>query len=58
MIATIMLHVARSYSANNSRAIIITLVTELCASRIGGRIKFEGKINSRKYGIRYTGITD
>ena len=38
---------------NNSRAIIITLVTELCASRIEGRIKFEGEINSREYGSRH-----
>ena len=34
---------------NNSGAIIITLITELRASRIGGRIKFKGEINSRKY---------
>ena len=36
---------------NNSRAIIITLVTELRVSTIGGRIKFEGEINLRKYGM-------
>ena len=29
----------------------VTLVTELCASRIGRRIKLGGEINSRKYDI-------